>query len=52
VLGPDAHRREHVAYLKLGVGIARKGWLQPRDVINTLPWPQLLKALQRKRQKL
>jgi len=50
VLGPDAHRREHAAYLKLGVGVARKGWLKPSDVINTLPWNQLQRALRKKRQ--
>ena len=50
VLGPDAHRREHAAYLKLGVGVARKGWLKPFDVINTLPWNQLQRALRKKRQ--
>lgn len=49
VLGPDAHRREHAAYLKLGVAVARKGWLRREDVINTLPLPQLRRALRRKR---
>ncbi|MCS7089722.1 MAG: DNA polymerase/3'-5' exonuclease PolX [Verrucomicrobiota bacterium] len=50
VLGPDAHRREHVAYLKLGAGVARKGWLKPSDVINTLPFTQLQRALRKKRE--
>jgi DNA polymerase (family 10) len=32
----DAHRIAQLDYIDLGVGIARKGWLRPQDVINTL----------------
>jgi DNA polymerase (family 10) len=49
VINCDAHRFEHVGYLRLGAGIARKGWLTKDDVINTLPLAQLRVALQRKR---
>ena len=46
VINCDAHRREHAGYLRLGAGIARKGWLEKSDVINTLPLKSLLKKLQ------
>lgn len=46
VINPDTHRHEHAGYLRLGAHLARKGWLQKEDVINTLSLPQLLKALQ------
>ncbi len=36
VLGPDAHSLEGLADLELGLGIARKGWLEPGDLLNTL----------------
>jgi DNA polymerase (family 10) len=49
VINPDAHRNEQAAYLRLGAGIARKGWLTRQDVINTLPRDALLQQLQRKR---
>ncbi len=49
VINPDAHRNEHAGFLKLGAGIARKGWLEQTDVINTLSIKPLRKALQRKR---
>lgn len=49
VINPDAHRNEHAGYLRLGVGIARKGWLEKSDVINTLPLARLRKELERKR---
>ena len=51
VINPDAHRNEHAGYLRLGAGIARKGWLTKADVINTLPLAQLRKELARKRDK-
>lgn len=46
----DAHRFEHVGWLRLGAGIARKGWLTKEDVVNTLPLEQLQQELRRKRQ--
>ena len=49
VINPDAHRNEHAGFLRLGAGLARKGWLEQSDVINTLTLRSLLKALQRKR---
>jgi DNA polymerase (family 10) len=49
VINCDAHRFEHVGFLRLGAGIARKGWLTKDDVINTLPLSKLIKELQRKR---
>ena len=45
----DAHRLEHAGFLRLGAGIARKGWLEKKDVINTLPLEKLRAELQRKR---
>ena len=49
VINPDAHRNEHAMFLRLGAGIARKGWLEQTDVVNTLTLKPLLKELQRKR---
>jgi len=49
VINPDAHRNEHAAFLRLGAGIARKGWLEQTDVINTLTLESLSKELKRKR---
>ena len=50
VINPDAHRNEHAGFLRVGVSIARKGWLTKADVINTLPLEKLRKELERKRQ--
>ncbi len=47
VINCDAHRLDHVQWLRLGTGIARKGWLTKADVINTLPLDKLREALRR-----
>ena len=49
VINCDAHRFEHAGFLRLGAGIARKGWLTKDDVINTLPLKSLKEELARKR---
>ncbi|HEX4121952.1 MAG TPA: DNA polymerase/3'-5' exonuclease PolX [Verrucomicrobiae bacterium] len=51
VINCDAHRLEHVQFLRLGAGVARKGWLEATDVINTLPLNKLRTELKRKRSK-
>jgi DNA polymerase (family 10) len=51
VINCDAHRNEHAGFLRLGAGMARKGWLEKSDVINTLPLDKLLVELERKRQR-
>ena len=49
VINCDAHRIEHAGYLRIGAGLARKGWLTKADVINTLPLDALRTALRVKR---
>jgi DNA polymerase (family 10) len=51
VINPDAHRNEHAMFLRLGVGVARKGWLEKKDVINTLPLKALMKELGKKQRR-
>jgi DNA polymerase (family 10) len=52
VINCDGHRLEHAGFLRLGVGIARKGWLTKENVVNTLPLDKLMKELKKKRTKL
>ncbi len=49
VLNCDAHKLEHAQWLRLGTGLARKGWLTKQDVINTLPLADLRVELGKKR---
>jgi len=48
VINPDAHRNEHVGFLRLGAGIARKGWLGKAEVMNALTLKALLPRISRK----
>ena len=49
VINPDAHRIDQLGYLKLGVQIARKGWLRKEDVVNSQPLVAIEELLQKKR---
>ncbi len=46
-IGTDAHRADHLRYYELGVAVARRGWLEPGDVINTLSVAELEKRFSR-----
>jgi DNA polymerase (family 10) len=52
VINCDGHRLEHAGFLRLGAGIARKGWLTKEDVVNTLPLKALVTGVGRKRAKV
>ena len=45
VINPDAHHTSQFAFLKIGVNIARKGWLRKEDVVNTLPLNKIKEIL-------
>jgi DNA polymerase (family 10) len=45
VISTDAHRPEHLALMRYGVEQARRAWLEPEDVLNTLPLDDFLVAL-------
>ncbi len=48
-ISTDAHLLEHLDFMQLGVAVARRGWLEKKDVANTLPLEKLLKLLKQKR---
>ena len=48
-IGPDAHSTGGLDNMAIGVGVARKGWLEPGDVLNTMPADDVL-AWSRRRQ--
>ncbi|MBU4536298.1 MAG: DNA polymerase/3'-5' exonuclease PolX [Euryarchaeota archaeon] len=45
VVNTDAHSQNQLNNIQLGVGTARRGWAQKKDVVNTLPLKGFLKAL-------
>jgi len=44
-ISTDAHHPQHLAGIRYGVTTARRGWLGPADIMNTLPAAQLAAAL-------
>ena len=52
MINPDAHHPEGLADTRFGVGIARKGWLEKEDILNTLPLSKLIPLLEKKRSSL
>jgi DNA polymerase (family 10) len=44
-INSDAHRIEHFANLRFGVGQARRGWLERKDILNAHPLSALRKLL-------
>lgn len=41
VINTDAHDAVHLQDMRYGVAIARRAWLEPHQVLNTLPWEEL-----------
>ncbi len=48
VINTDAHHPNHLANMIYGVRMARRGWLEPADILNTLPLAGFAKAIQSK----
>ena len=44
-ISTDAHSAAQLAMMKFGVFTARRGWIEAKDVINTLPLEKLMKIL-------
>jgi len=48
VISTDAHTTSTLQFMRFGVQMARRGWLEKKDVINTLPLEKFLAALRAK----
>jgi DNA polymerase (family 10) len=48
VISTDSHVAGNLAFIRYGVTMARRGWLEKKDVINTLPCGEFLAALRGK----
>ena len=49
IINPDAHEEEGLKDTYFGVGIARKGWLEPGDVLNTMDLEEMKEFLKKRR---
>ncbi len=46
-ISTDSHNSDSLLFMRYGINQARRGWIEPRDVINTRPLDKLLKLLKR-----
>jgi DNA polymerase (family 10) len=44
----DAHVRDGMEMMEFGIGTARRGWVEAKDVVNTYPLAQMLQMLKDK----
>jgi DNA polymerase (family 10) len=45
VINTDAHFKERLSDIQLGIATARRGWAEKKDIINTYPLKELLDLL-------
>ena len=43
VISTDSHAVEHMDNMRFGVAVARRGWAQEKDILNTLSWLEFKK---------
>ena len=48
VIGTDAHAVSHLGFMKFGIGLARRAWCQPKDILNTRPLKEVLAYLRKR----
>ena len=48
IIDTDAHHPKHLANMRYGVTMARRGWLEASDVVNTLPLEKFQDLLARR----
>jgi DNA polymerase (family X) len=47
VVSTDAHHPKHLDNMKYGVAMARRGWLEKDDLLNTLAYTQFIESLRK-----
>ncbi len=45
VINTDAHSIDHLEFMRFGVGVARRGWCQAQDILNTRPLSEVMDYL-------
>lgn len=45
IIGSDAHAASHLSLMKYGVSVARRGWAEERDIVNTWEYDRIVKEL-------
>ena len=48
-INTDSHSPDHFGLLRFGVGVARRGWCEPKHILNTKPLGELMECLKTRR---
>ncbi len=51
VISTDSHHVDHMWMIKLGIGTARRGWVEKKDVLNVQPLRDVLAFVKEKRER-
>ncbi len=51
IINTDAHSIDSLDFMDYGIDVARRGWCEEKDIINTLPYDQFFKKLKGNRLK-
>lgn len=49
IISTDAHSTDQLPFMRYGVGTARRGWVEKKDVLNALPYKELKERLKEMR---
>ncbi len=49
IISTDAHSTDQLPFMRYGVGTARRGWVEKKDVLNSLPYKELKERLKEMR---
>lgn len=52
IISTDAHSTDQLLFMKYGVGTARRGWVRKKDVLNALPYKELMERLKEMRRRV
>lgn len=52
LIDTDSHNSVNFEMLRFGAATARRGWLEPDDVVNTLPFEKFIPAINAKRNRM
>jgi len=45
IINTDSHAAEHLYLMEFGVSVARRGWAEKEDIVNTLTYDKINKLL-------
>jgi len=47
IINTDAHSTEHLEFMRFGIGVAKRGWCEAQDIMNTRPLEEVIAYLRR-----